>query len=434
VIIVGAGFGGLQCAKALRGEPVAVTLVDRQNYHLFTPLLYQVASCLLNPSEVTAPIRKVLRGAANVRYRQGEVVDVDFEKQQVRLADGETLEYDSLVLATGSTTNYYGNDAVESRALGLKDLAEALQLRNHVLDCLEQAASVHDAAERQRLLTFCIVGGGPTGVEFAGALAELVRLVLPHEYPEFPPSDVRIVLLEGGDRVLPSFKRRLSKYARRELEHRGVDVHTGTLVASADARGVVMHDGTELPTASIVWTAGVRPSVVPHHPRVKRTEQQRFAVDDHLRILGAGNAYGIGDASAAPDHRGKPLPMLSPPAMQAGRYVARQILHTSTRKFRYRDKGTMATIGRRAAVAQVGPIQLTGLLGWVAWLVVHLYYLIGFENRLRVMLRWGWYYIRLDRPVRSILRADPPHSIAGPRVGPMVGPVVGPTVGNDQSD
>ena len=407
VVIIGGGFGGLQCAKALRGEAVDVTIVDRQNYHLFTPLLYQVASCLLNPSEVTAPLRKVFRGAPNIRYRQGEVTDVDFSRREVRLADGETLAYDTVVIASGSTTNYYGNDTIADRALGLKDLGEALQLRNHVLECLELAAATKDVAERRRLLTFCIVGGGPTGVEFAGALAELVRLVLPHEYPEFPPSEVRIVMLEGGDRVLPTFKKRLSKYARRELEHRGVDVRTDTLVASADANGVVTREGTELATATIVWTAGVRPAVVPHHPGVTRTEEKRFAVDDHLRILGAEHAYGIGDVSAAPDHHGRPLPMLSPPAMQAGRYVAKQILRGPTRKFRYFDKGTMATIGRRAGVAQIGPIQITGFLGWVAWLVVHLYYLIGFESRLRVILRWSWYYLRLDRPVRAIVQAHP---------------------------
>jgi NADH dehydrogenase len=409
VVIVGAGFGGLQCAKALRDQPVDVVLVDVQNYHLFTPLLYQVASCLLAPSEIVAPLRKVLRGAPNIRYRHGEVVDVDFAQRHVRLADGTVLEYDHVVLATGSTTSYYGNEAIESRSLGLKTLGEALQLRNHVLDCLERAAAATDPAERERLLTFCIVGGGPTGVEYAGALAELARLVLPREYPELRPHEFRIILLEGGDRVLPMFKRRLSAYARRELERRGVDVRTDVLVAAADDTGVVTRDGTAIRTATLVWTAGVQPSSVPLHPGVKHTDNHRIAVDDHLRILGVSHAFAIGDVAAEPDRKGQPLPMLATAAMQAGRYVARQIVRDERgHRFRYFNKGTMATIGRRAAVAQIGPIQLTGFIGWVAWLVVHLYYLIGFENRLRVLVRWSWYYLRLDRPVRSILRADPP--------------------------
>ena len=409
VVIVGAGFGGLQCAKALRGQPVDVVLIDTQNYHLFTPLLYQVASCLLAPSEITAPLRKVLSGAPNIRYHQGEVVDIDFTHQHVRLADGAVLEYDDLVLATGSITNFYGNDAIETRALGLKDLGEALQLRNHVLQCLERATATTDPVEREQLLTFCIIGGGPTGVEYAGALAELARLVLPREYPELRPHEFRIVLLEGGDRLLPTFKPRLSAYTRRELERLGVDVRTDVLVASAHATSVVTREGTEFHTATLVWTAGVQPSSVPMHPGVKHTETRRIAVDDHLHILGVDHAYAIGDVAAEPDRKGQPLPMLATAAMQAGRYVARQIIRGERgRRFRYFNKGTMAAIGRRAAVAQVGPIQLTGFIGWVAWLVVHLYYLIGFENRLRVLVRWGWYYVRLDRPVRAVVRANPP--------------------------
>ena len=306
------------------------------------------------------------------------------------------------MLATGSVTNYYGNRAVEEHALGLKDLEEALQLRNHVLECLEHATVSTDPDERRHLLTFCIVGGGPTGVEYAGALAELVRLVLPDEYPEFARADVNIVLLEGGDRVLPTFAPRLSRYAARELERRGVEVRVGTLVDSADDRGVVLHDGRELLTATMVWTAGVRPADPLHDP------PRRIEVDDHFRLLGTTDVYAIGDVAAGHDRDGTGLPMLSPPAMQAGRYVAREILDGPARRpFRYRDKGTLATIGRTAAVGQVGPLQFTGFFGWIVWLVVHLYYLIGFENRLRVVLRWGWYYWRLDRPVRVIVRADP---------------------------
>jgi NADH:ubiquinone reductase (H+-translocating) len=403
VVIVGGGFGGLQCAKALRDKPVDVLLVDRHNYHLFTPLLYQVASCLLNPSEVAAPLRKVLRGAPNVRYRAGDVAGVDFARNCVRLADHVELPYEHLVLATGSTTNYYGNESIRAHALGLKDLGEALQLRNHVLECLERAANATTDDERQRLLNFCIVGGGPTGVEYAGALAELARLVVPYEYPELPASALRIVLLEGGERLLPMFVPRLSDYARRELERRGVEVRTNTLVSSADDNGVTLQDGTEIETATMVWTAGVRPNDPVHE------KPERLTVDDHLRVVGTKNVFAIGDVAAARDKHGNVLPMVSPPAMQAGRYVARHILDGGARRgFRYRDKGTLATIGRHAAVGQVGRLRFRGFVGWVVWLVVHLYYLIGFENRLRVMLRWAWYYLRLDRPVRVIVRADPP--------------------------
>ncbi len=404
VVVVGAGFGGLQCAKALRDKPVDVVLVDRRNYHLFTPLLYQVASCLLNPSEITAPVRKVFRRARNVRYREGDVTSVDFEKRTVTLADGACLEYDYLVLATGSATNYYGNESIREHALGLKDLGEALQLRNHVLECLERATRTADTETRNRLLTFCIVGGGPTGVEYAGALAELARLVVPREYPELSASSIRILLLEGTDRLLSMFVPSLSTYARDELERLGVEVQTRTLVESADDDGVVLHDGTEVPTATMVWTAGVQPN------DLFDDKPKRLEVDDHFRLTlpGANGVFAIGDVAAGHDKHGKVLPMVSPPAMQAGRYVARHILDADTREpFRYRDKGTLATIGRRAAVGEIGPLRFRGFIGWVVWLTVHLYYLIGFENRFRVLMRWAWYYVRLDRPVRVMVQADP---------------------------
>jgi NADH dehydrogenase len=402
-VVVGAGFGGLQCAKALRGAEVDVLLVDERDYHLFTPLLYQVASCLLNPSEIAAPVRKVFRGARNLRFHQGRVVDVDLAGKRLTFDDGTTVAYDVCVLATGSVTNYYGNADVARHALGLKDLGSALRLRNHVLECFERAAVTTDDDERARRLTFCVVGAGPTGVEYAGALAEFVRLVVPDEYPELRGVPVRIVLLEGGDRILPAFKRRLSSYAQRELERRGVEVRLGTLVDSADGAGVVVDHGDELATSTMVWTAGVRAA------NVLDRGAGRIPVDDHFRVVGAEGAYAIGDVAAAAGRGGDPLPMLSPPAMQAGRFVAREIVDgPSPRPFRYRDKGTLATIGRTAAVGQVGPFSFTGFVGWVVWLVVHLYYLIGFENRLRVLMRWAWYYVHLDRPVRLIIRADSP--------------------------
>jgi NADH dehydrogenase len=409
VLVIGAGFGGLQCAKALRREPVDVTIVDPRDYHLFTPLLYQVASCVLSPSSVAAPIRKVFRGVTNVRYRQDEVVALDHAAGSATLASGAVLEYDACVIATGSATNYYGNATVEAKSLGLKDLVEALQLRNHVLTCFEQAATATDESARRTLLTFCIVGAGPTGVEYAGALAEFVRLVVPQEYPELAATPVRIVLLEGGERVLPQFKPRLSAYTARQLARLGVELQTETLVTSADATGVVLHDGTEMPTATMVWTAGVRPRDL-RAPESTTGPMGRIEVDDHFLVAGTTSTYAIGDVAAGADHHGAILPMVAPPAMQAGRFVAAEILHGRGRPFRYRDKGMLATIGRRAAVGQIGPITFTGLIGWLAWLVVHLFYLIGFENRVRVMLRWAWYYVRLDRPVRIIVRAGEPRS------------------------
>ncbi len=406
VVIVGAGFGGLQCARALRDEPVEVLLIDRHNYHLFTPLLYQVASCLLSPSEIAAPLRKVFRRARNVHFRLADVVGVDFAARTVQLSDGEAVHYDHLVLAAGSTTNYFGNDAIASRALGLKDLGEALQLRNHVLATLERA-TVAASIDVEQLLTFCIIGGGPTGVEYAGALAELARLVLPYEYPELRPSAVRIVLLEGGDRLLPTFRARLGEYARRELAHLGVDVRLGALVDTVDDDGVTLRGGDRIETATVVWTAGVRPSDITASAELEHDRRGRVEVDECLRVVGHPGVYAIGDGAAARDRDGTTLPMVSPPAMQAGRYVAAQITGRVRGPFRYRDKGTLATIGRRSAVGEVGPFSFTGLTGWLVWLVVHIYYLIGFENRLVVMFRWAWYYVRYDRPVRSLIAADP---------------------------
>jgi NADH dehydrogenase len=288
-----------------------------------------------------------------------------------------------------------------------------------VLACLEEAALSDDPAVRRRHLTFCIVGGGPTGVEYAGALAEFVRLVVPAEYPELHTGDVRIVLLEGGDRVLPMFKPRLSTYTQRELTRLQVEVRTRTLVTSADEEGTVLHDGTELPAATMVWTAGVQPNPVDGVP-TDDGAGRRMEVDDHFLVAGTTSTYAIGDAAAGRGPHGEVLPMVSPPAMQAGRYVAAEILHGRGRPFRYRDKGTLATIGRTKAVGQIGPLSFTGFIGWIVWLSVHLWYLIGFENRVRVLMRWAWYYVFLDRPVRIVVRAGDPRPVGhtgdtGPR-------------------
>jgi NADH dehydrogenase len=407
-VIVGGGFGGLACAKKLAREPVEVTLVDSRDYHLFTPLLYQVATALLNPADIAYPLRAVLRRAPNVRFVQGTVAAVDFERRRVRTGLGHEHAYDYLVLATGSVSDYFGNPGLAEATLGMKTLEQAQRLRNHVLACLELAAQLGTAQERGDWLTFVVVGGGPTGVEYAGALGELRRLI-GREYPEFPESEVRIVVVEGADRLLPAFPAKLGRYAQKVLERRGVEVRTGTLIAAAGAESASLSNGEELPARTLVWSAGVRANDPPGTAELERGRARRLQVDDRLRPAGLANVYAIGDLAASASAE---LPMLSAPAMQEGRYAARAILadirgEEEPPPFRYRDKGAMAVIGRNAAVADVFGLQLTGFLGWIAWLAVHLYYVVGFRNRIAVFFNWGWEYVRRDRPTRMITTVDP---------------------------
>jgi NADH dehydrogenase len=412
VLIVGAGFGGLACARKLDRKPVEVLLVDERNYHLFTPLLYQVATALLTPSDISYPLRRVFRGSPNVRVIHARVVGVDFQRKVVKVAAGKELGYDYIVLATGSTNNYFGNQRVAEHAIGLKVLEEATRLRNHVLRCMEQAELETDAEKRQALLTFVVAGGGPTGVEYSGALGELVQLVARRDFHSIASSDVRIVLVEGKDRLLTMFSERIGRYAERVLRRRGIEVLTGVLVQSADGKSATLSDGTTVATRTIVWSAGVKPEDPAGDEQVPHSRTQRIQVDDRLRIWGAGEAFAIGDVAAVSSEEGE-LPMLSPPAMQEGRYVARAILNEvqtgqpPAEPFRYFDKGTMATIGRNAGVAVLGRLQLTGFIGWGAWIVVHIYYLIGFRNRILALMTWAWNYLRFDRPIRIILETQP---------------------------
>jgi len=403
VVIVGGGFAGLACARALAGAPVEVTLVDSRDYHLFTPLLYQVATALLNPADIAYPFRAVLRRARNVRFRQATVASVDFERRTLSTAAGHELAYDYLVLATGSVSDYFGNPALERATLGMKTLPQAQRLRNHVLACLEQAAQSPDAAAQAEWLTFVVVGGGPTGVEFAGALAELKRLV-GREYREFSSAQLRIVLVEGAERLLPAFPEKLGRYARRVLERRGVEVCTGAVTTDADDEHASLSNGETIPTRTVVWSAGVRAARPGGTESFPAGRAQRLQVDERLRLVGRDEVYVLGDLADG-------LPMLSAPALQHGRYAARAIVAAvrgmeEPRPFRYRDKGTMAVIGRNAAVADVFGLQLTGFVGWIAWLAVHLYYLVGFRNRVAVFVNWGWDYLRRDRPTRLITTVD----------------------------
>jgi NADH dehydrogenase len=426
VVIIGGGFGGLACARALDGADVDVLLLDARNYHLFTPLLYQVATALLDPSDIAYPFRTVFRRSPNVRFRQARVTGVDLDARRVDVADGEPIAYDTVVLATGSANAYFGNRALAERTIGMKSLDEALRLRNHVLSCLERAAQATDPGERSRWLTFVIVGGGPTGVEYAGALAELLALVLGRDFPELAPGSARVVLVEGADRLLGPFHPRLGAYAAAALRSRGVEVLLSTLVREATDDAAVLASATHgqvttVPARTIVWSAGVGPTdplpdKEPDGAGVARSRTRRLEVDEHLRIR--PGVYAIGDVASVRSggaDREAELPMLSPPAMQEGRYVARAIRSGGgpTHPFRYTDKGTMATIGRRAAVAQVGPLRLRGFLGWITWLVVHLYYLIGFRNRAAVLASWGWDYLRRDRPIRLIVRSGYDPVVAG---------------------
>jgi NADH dehydrogenase len=410
VVIVGGGFGGLACARALDGSAADVLLLDRHNYHLFTPLLYQVSTALLDPSDIAYPLRRAFRRSRNVRFRQELVSGIDFDRKVLTTADGDEIAYDALVLGTGSANNYFGAPQLAEHTIGMKTLAEAMRLRNHVLSCLERAAQTPSPEGRAAWLTFVVAGGGPTGVEYAGALAELLQLVLGTDYPELHRSDSRIVLVEGLDRLLGAFHPKLGRYAEETLRSLGVDVRTGTLVDKADDRSVILSNGDAIPTRTVVWSAGVRPAD-PAGEGEARSRSRRLEVDPYLRVRGRPDVFAIGDAASVSADGGE-LPMLSPPAMQAGRYVAKTIRarirgdHDVRRPFRYVDKGTMATIGRHAAVADLRGLKLRGFLGWLAWLFVHIYYLIGFRNRLVVLGSWGWNYLLRDRPIRLIARSD----------------------------
>lgn len=410
VVVVGAGFGGLQVARKLAGGPADVLLVDRANYHLFLPLLYQVASSLLNPSDIATPIRAIVHGWPGVRFRLGEVVAVDFDGRTVRTADGETIAYDWLVLAAGSRTNFFGLGSVERTAIGLKDLPDAIVLRNHVLTCFEEAARTDDPVARSRWLTFVVAGGGPTGVEYAGALSELRRIVLRRDFPEIDADRTRVVLVEAAERLLLDFPPDLGAYATEELERKGVEVRTGVAVRGVAGSRIEVSEGDPIDARTLVWAAGVVPEALADTLAVPRSPDGRVRVGADLRIVGRERAFAIGDMAWV-DHEDGPLPMLAPPAMQEGRHVAANVLRAlrgePMEPFRFHDKGLMATIGRNAGVAVRGKLKMKGVLGWLAWLAIHLYYLIGFRNRIAVLAGWMWDYFRLDRPIRIIARGKP---------------------------
>ena len=404
IVIVGAGFGGLTLARALRRAPVSVTLVDRNNYHLFTPLLYQVASALLSPDDIAQPVRKLIRPLRNCVFRLGVMTGVDLPGRRL-LTDRGELPYDYLVLAAGSVSNYFGNRSLEEHSLGLKELPEGLALRNQVIERFEQARWASSDEERKRLMTFAVVGGGPTGVEFAGALSELIRLVLRRDFRDLDVSQARVLLLEGSDRVLGVFHPSLSESALHSLRRKRVEVWLGALVKDVGVDEIELTDGQRAAAGSIVWTAGVRGSAVGRLLGAELDREGRVPVEPTLQLPGHPEVLVVGDLASLDR-----LPMLIPVAMQEAKHAAQVIRALMAGRqpepFRYHDPGMMATIGRNSGVAQLGRIRLSGFPGWLMWLGVHLVKIVTFRARLATLLNWAYDYFFYDRPVRLIVRAD----------------------------
>jgi NADH dehydrogenase len=406
VVVVGGGFGGLAVAKELVDAPVHVTLIDRSNHHLFQPLLYQVAMAGLSPAEVAVPIRSVLRRQTNTKVLLAEVVGIDFDSQCVLTRECPPLEYDYLVLAPGAKSSYFGHDDWSRFAPGLKDLDDAVEIRRRVLLAFEAAERESDPVQQRRHLTFVVIGGGPTGVELAGAIAELATYVLARDFRVITPDVTKVVLVEGGPRVLPTFDESLAERATRSMTEMGIEVRTHSLVTAIDETGVETSTG-RIDASTVLWAAGVRASDLGGRLGLEVDRQGRVPVRGDCSLPGRNDVFCIGDAALyVPDGSQAPLPGISPVAIQQGRFVARQIARSIEGKprevFRYRDKGTMATIGRSRAIAQIGRLRLSGFLAWAAWLLVHIFYLIDFRNRSVVLFNWAWSYITYQRGSRLI--------------------------------
>jgi NADH dehydrogenase len=418
VLIVGGGFGGLWAAKALGNAPqVEVTLLDRRNHHLFQPLLYQVATAGLSPAEIAQPIRGILSQFSNVDVLEGEVTDVDFDKKEV-VADFATFPYDYLILACGSLHAYFGHDEWEEHAPGLKTIEQATEIRRRILQSFEEAERTQDVQQRRRLLTFVVVGGGPTGVELAGAIGEMSRFTLSRDFRQIDPKLARVILVEAGDRILSAFPPKLSSRAARDLESLGVQVWRHSTVTGVDAGGVQI--GNErVEAATVLWAAGVRAVGLSHALDVPLDKNGRVIVAPDLTIEGHPQVFVIGDQCRFDHQNGQPLPGLAQVAMQQGRFAARMIREDLAgrprSKFHYVDKGQLATIGRSRAVADIWKLHFGGFIAWMIWLFVHIYYLTGFKNRLFVVFQWAISYLTYRRGARLIVGHDwriahhPPH-------------------------
>jgi NADH:ubiquinone reductase (H+-translocating) len=404
VVIVGSGFGGLVATRTLARYPVQITLIDRQNFHTFQPLLYQVATAGLSPGEIAAPIRWILRTRRNVEVLMAEVQDFDLSRRVVKLPDAE-VGYDYLIVASGASHAYFGHDEWEPLAPGLKTIEDAVEIRRRVLLAFELAERQANDEKEQVQLNFVVVGGGPTGVELAGTLAEIARRALGNEFRSIDPRKTRIILVEGGPRVLPSYPEDLSRSAEEQLKRLGVEVHTSAMVTNVTPGAVHMGD-TQLPAAVIIWAAGVAASPLGKKLGAPVDRAGRVMVNPDLSLPGHPEVFVIGDLATLKDEHGKQLPGVAPVAMQEGNATAHNIaadLHGEPRKnFHYFNKGNLATIGRAAAVAEFGKIHISGFLAWVAWLTIHIFFLIGFRNRMIVLMQWAWSYFTYERGARLI--------------------------------
>jgi NADH dehydrogenase len=407
VVIVGAGFGGMEAARRLARAPVRITLIDRQNYHLFQPLLYQVAIAGLVPSQIAYPVRTIFRRHKNLTFQMGAVTAIDFDQRFVKL-DGSVMAYDYLILSVGGQTNFFRMESVEQSGFHLKDIDHAVATRNHLLEMFERASHEADSEKRQSLLTFLVVGGGPTGVETAGALAELIRHVISKDYPHMDLNEVRVLLLEAADHLMGAYPDGLRQATFDLLSRKHVEIMLSTKLLEYDGTQATLGDGTCIPSHTLIWTAGVRAAELAEQLGVDQAASGRLATAKTLQLPAHPEVFVIGDAAYFVDAAGQPLPMLATVAQQQARSAAgnirRMLAGEAPQRFQYRDPGLLATIGRNAAVAHIWGLSFSGYVAWVIWVMLHIYRLIGFRSRILVLINWAWDYVFYESQIRLITR------------------------------
>ncbi|NWG35438.1 MAG: NAD(P)/FAD-dependent oxidoreductase [Chloroflexi bacterium] len=407
IVIVGAGFAGLTAAKRLKNAPLRITLVDRNNYHLFQPLLYQVAITGLVPSQIAYPLRTIFRKQKNLTFRMGEVTSINLQEKYVKL-NGSVIAYDYLLLAVGGETEFFGMESVREHGFQIKDIESAVATRNHLLQMFEKASRETDAAKRRAMLTFVVVGGGPTGVETSGALAELIAHVMRKEYPELDIREARVILLEAGKALIASYPEELRRATFQLLQKKNVEIRLGARLMEYNGQRVSLGDGTEIRTNTVIWTAGVRAAGITERLGAAAAGSGRVRSEATLQLPDHPEVYVVGDAAYLENGDGQPLPMLSTVAIQQGKAAAENILRAirgvKQKPFRYKDPGLLATIGRNAAVARIWGLSFSGFVAWLIWVGLHIYRIIGFRNRLVVLINWAWDYFFYDNQVRLITR------------------------------